>query len=257
MAWIEGVRGVLLDVDGTLLDGDRAIPGSAELLLRLRGRKIPFRLVTNTTRRPRRAVESALQNAGLAVSEDEILAPSALARRRILESGLPRAALLIPEASREDFEDVVEDEDRPAWVVVGDLGKGFTWERLNRAFLWLQAGARLLALQKNRCWQAGAEGGLQLDAGPFVAALEYAADVRAEVIGKPSPDFFHLAVKELALRPDQALMVGDDVENDGMGGVAAGCRAALVRTGKFTEQALVRSGLEPDLVLDSVAELFR
>jgi hypothetical protein len=182
MAWIQGIRGVLIDVDGTLLDGDRAIAGAAQALDRLRGR--------------------------------------ALARRRILESGRTHAVLLVPPAARVDFEGVVEDGARPDWVVVGDLGRGFTWERLNQAFHWIRGGATLLALHKNRSWDNGMDG-VVLDAGPFVAALEYATGATAELVGKPARAFFDLALADLGVPAREALVVGDDLEADCEGGAAA------------------------------------
>jgi len=254
MAWIEGVRGLLLDVDGTLLQGEDPIPGAAEAVERLRRAGYPFRLTTNTTRRPRRAVAEALAKSGIPVREHEVIAPSVLARRRILESGRPRAALLVPEASRIDFDGVVVDDERPDWVVVGDLGSAFTWETVNRAFSQLRAGAALLALHKNRFWFAGHRGVL-IDAGAFVAGLEYAAGIEAEVVGKPSRPFFELSLAELGLTAREVLVVGDDPANDCVGGAAAGCRTALVRTGKWSEEEMARSGARPDLLLASVADL--
>ena len=252
MGWIDGVRGVLLDVDGTLLDGDSAIPGAADALNRLARNGIAYRMITNTTRRSRVAIAEALRNAGIPARTDEILTPAVLARRRILESGGSRVALMIPEAVRADFEGVKSDERDPEWVVLGDLGRGFTYERMNQAFRWLMGGARLLALQKNRYWKTS-EDGLLIDAGAFVAGLEFAAGITAEVIGKPSLDFFKLALAELGLGAGAVLMVGDDATTDGQGGAAAGCRTAMVRTGKFREQD--SSTFRSDLVLDSVADL--
>ena len=190
-------------------------------------------MTTNTTRRPRAAVAEALRRAGLPLENGEILSPASLARRRILESGRTSAALLVPDESRADFEGVRVDEERPDWVVIGDLGPAFTWERLNLAFRGLRQGARLLALHKNRSWHP-VPGEPVLDAGPFVAALEYACAISAEVVGKPSPAFFQLALREMGLAPGEVLVVGDDPETDGAGGRAAGCRVAMVRTGKFT-----------------------
>ncbi|HKN47033.1 MAG TPA: TIGR01458 family HAD-type hydrolase, partial [Candidatus Polarisedimenticolia bacterium] len=80
-----------------------------------------------------------------------------------------------------DFAGIRRDEERPEWVVLGDLGRGFTWERLNYAFRFLRDGATLLALHKNPSWFAGKEG-FVLDAGAFVAALEYATGCRALVV---------------------------------------------------------------------------
>ncbi len=254
MAWVDGTRGVLLDVDGTLLLGDRAVPGAARSLERLRERKIRYRITTNTTRRSRASIAAVLGAAGIPVQQDEILNPAVLARRRILESGRRRAALLVADEARVDFEGVTPVEQSPEWVVVGDLGREFTWERLNAAFGWLREGAGFLALHKNRYWHAG-DRGLVIDAGAYVAGLEFAAGVAAEVVGKPSPGFFALALGALGLPPAEVLVVGDDVATDGRGGAAAGCRTAAVRTGKFREQDLERESFRPDLLLDSVADL--
>lgn len=254
MAWLEGVRGALLDVDGTLLIGGEAVPGAASALRRLRDRGIRYRITTNTTRRPRAGVAAVLRRAGIEVESDEILNPAVLARRRILDSGRLRAALLVPDESRADFDGVEVVRRAPDWVVVGDLGRGFTWDRLNEAFGWLREGAGFLALHKNRYWHAGGEGPV-LDAGAWVAGLEYAAAIEAEVVGKPSPEFFALALAALGLGPGEVLVVGDDVTTDGRGGAAAGCRTAAVRTGKFDERDLERERFRPDLLLDSVADL--
>ena len=115
-------------------------------------------------------------------------------------------------------------------------------------------GAGLLALERSPYWYAG-EAGLQLDAGAIVAALEFAADVSAENVGKPSSRFFELALADLGMRADEVLMIGDDLLNDGRGAAAVGCRTALVRTGKFDAAALEKSSFQPDLVIDSIAAL--
>jgi HAD superfamily hydrolase (TIGR01458 family) len=252
--WIAGVRGLLFDIDGTLLQNDRPIPGAPETLDRLRALGFPFRLTTNTSRRPRSAIASVLRRAGFTIEDREVLAPCVLARRLILDSGRTRTAFLLPVAAREDFEGVVEDEAHPDWVVVGDIGRDFTWERLNRAYHWIEGGARLLALHKNRVWDNGVDG-VVLDAGPFVAALECATGRTAELVGKPARPFFDLALADLGLPAGEVMVVGDDLETDCRGGAAAGCRTALVLSGK-TERADAESApIRPDLVLDSVADL--
>jgi len=255
-SWPAGVRGVLLDVDGTLLDGEQAIAGGPEALVRLRAGGVAVRLTTNTTRRPRSEIAAALTRAGFAVKVDEILIPASLARQRIVQSGRRRANLLIPSSAIEDFDGVEAAGEGADWVVVGDLGPAFTFDRLNDAFLHLRGGATLLALHKNRFWHAGQARGLVLDAGPFVAALEYAAGVEAEVVGKPSRRFFELALADLGLPPEQVVVVGDDVVNDIAGGAAARCRTLLVRTGKSAQGAIESIGMPPELVLGSIADLF-
>src|SRR2546428_12241211 len=113
MSRLHGVRGILFDVDGTLLDNDRPIPGAPRTLDRLRSLGIPFRLTTNTSRRPRSAVASVLRQGRFRVEDGEALAPCVLARRRILGSGRPRPAFLVPAAARDDAEGVLGDERGP------------------------------------------------------------------------------------------------------------------------------------------------
>jgi HAD superfamily hydrolase (TIGR01458 family) len=250
-----GIEGLVLDIDGTLLVHDRAVPGAAELLDLCARRRLPFRLVTNTTRRSRSSTAAVLRAAGFDVSGAVVLQPAVLARRLILDSGRRRAGLLVPEEARADLDGVEENRSSPDWVVVGDVGMRFSYDLLNEAFRWIRGGARLLALHRNPCWQPSAAEGWVLDAGAFVAALEYAAGVTAEVVGKPSPDFFRLALRDMGLEASGVLVVGDDVAADGRGGAAAGCRTALVGTGKFRGAAAELGDFRPDLVLGSVAEL--
>jgi len=137
--------------------------------------------------------------------------------------------------------------------VVGDAGENFNYPRLNRAFRTLVNGAKLIAAAKNRYFK-DADGELSMDAGGFVTALEYAAGVEATVVGKPSPEFFHQALHSMGLKPEEVIMVGDDIESDIAGAQAAGLRAVMVRTGKF-RPADLEGAIFPDEVIDSVAEL--
>jgi HAD superfamily hydrolase (TIGR01458 family) len=114
-------------------------------------------------------------------------------------------------------------------------------------------GAELVALQRNRMWLR--PDGLSLDVGPFVAALEYAADVEAVVVGKPARAFFALALTQLGAEPADAAMVGDDVESDVLGAMRAGLRGVLVRTGKYRDATARRADPQPDAVIDSIADL--
>ncbi|EFJ45255.1 hypothetical protein VOLCADRAFT_37548, partial [Volvox carteri f. nagariensis] len=77
--------------------------------------------------------------------------------------------------------------------------------------------------------------GYSIDVGPFTAAIEFAADVKAVVLGKPDPLIFCLAAESLGLKPEEVVMIGDDVRGDVEGAQAAGLRGVLVRTGKYRE----------------------
>ena len=250
------IRGVLLDLDGVLYNGDEPIRGAAAAVRRVRKSGIPLLFVTNTTSRPRTALARKLAGLGVPAAPGEILTPPVAAAAWMRARADGPAALFVPDATLEDFKglEAVPGGPPPRYVVVGDLGPAWTFGRLNAAFRMLHADARaeLVALGLTRFWQG--PDGPNLDVAPFVAALECAAERRATVMGKPSADFFRQAAAILGVRPNRLLMVGDDLRSDALGARRAGLLGALVRTGKFRPSDL--EGPErPDWVLGSVRDL--
>lgn len=235
-----------MDLDGTLYVGGEPIPGAREAVERLLGAGLALRYVTNTTRKPRREVVAGLSRMGFPAREEHVFTPAAAAAERLRGS---RVHALVAEPLLEDLRGIELTDEAPGYVLVGDLGDGFDYPRLNTAFRHLMDGAGLVALQKNRYWQT--EDGLSLDAGPFVAALEFASGKEATVVGKPERAFFEAALHELGLEAGEVAMVGDDAEADVAGAKAAGLTGVQVRTGKY------RAGEEGDvdLVVESFAHL--
>ena len=249
---------VLLDIDGVLHLSGEPIPGAPEAVRALRDAGHRLRFVTNNTTRARARLAGELQGIGFELEEDEI-ETTPLAAAKLLEG--ERVLALVMSSVRPDLAtriELVDGPDADAVLLGGadesdETGRVFAWENLNRAFAALRNGARLVCLHRNRWWQTSR--GPLLDAGAFVAGLEYAAGVEAEVVGKPSRAYFEAALAELGAEPGETVMVGDDVESDIGGSKAIGMHGVLVRTGKFTPEALDRAEPQPDAVLDSVRDL--
>jgi HAD superfamily hydrolase (TIGR01458 family) len=134
-----------------------------------------------------------------------------------------------------------------------ETGRVFSYLNLNRAFHELEAGAALYCLHKNRWWQTG--DGPRLDAGAFVAGLEYAAETEAMVLGKPSSAYYAAALEALDAETTLTWMVGDDLGSDIVGAHNHGIRTILVRTGKFRPDEVERSRIQPDGIVSSIAQL--
>ncbi len=248
------IRAVLLDLEGVLYDGDRPIEGATGAVVRLEAMGLGLRYLTNTTTRARGAIAARLAGLGLDIAPGALFTPLAAARRLLESWDARRICLAAPPEAAPDFAglDLVDEMPVDA-VVVGDLYKGFDWERMNRLFGFLRGGARLVALHKNRFCRRGDE--IALDVGPFVAALEYAAGMEAVVVGKPSGDFFRLALDDLGVVPQEALMVGDDIEADIGGAQRAGLKAVQVQTGKFTLADLDHPVVRPEARIATVTDL--
>ena len=247
---------ILLDVEGVLEVSGTPLPGAAEAVARLREDGHRLRFVTNSTTHSRTALADEIRSFGIELEDGELQTTGAVAARAL--RGRRVLALTMP-GIVEDLEGVELVGEQAEAVLIGgadetpETNRVFSYMNLARAFAELDAGAELYCLHRNRWWQTSR--GPLLDSGAFVAGLEYAAEVAATVLGKPSPAYFGAALEVLDADPDQAWIVGDDLESDVAGGQQAGLRTVLVRTGKFRADELAHSRVRPDALLDSLADL--
>jgi HAD superfamily hydrolase (TIGR01458 family) len=247
---------ILVDVDGVLHVSGTPIAGAATAVRRLREDGHRLRFVTNSTTRPRAQLVEELCAMGIELDADELqttgsVAAGALAGKRVLALTMP--GLL------DDLDGLQLVGMNVDAVLLGgadegeETGRIFSYLNLNRAFHELEAGAELYCLHKNKWWQTA--DGARLDAGAFVAGLEYAADIEATVLGKPSSAYFAAALDALDAEPGLTWMVGDDIEGDILGAHNYGMRTVLVRTGKFRPDDVERSRVQPDGIVSSIAQL--
>jgi HAD superfamily hydrolase (TIGR01458 family) len=250
---LNNTKGLLLDLDGVLYVEDKPIEGAIEAVKELRERGVPMRFCTNTTVRSVRSLVEKLHRIGLPIEGDEVFSAVRAATAYLRSKGNPMCYLLVTDDPMEDFAEFEQDDQSPDYVVIGDLGKKWDHVMLQRIFEMIMGGAKMIALHKGRYWQTSE--GLHIDIGAIVAGLEYATGAEAITIGKPSRSFFDLAVKDMGLQLNEAAMVGDDIDSDVGGAQRAGMTGVLVRTGKYRPHLAEESAVEPDLVIDSIADL--
>ncbi|MPY78107.1 MAG: HAD-IIA family hydrolase [Actinophytocola sp.] len=230
-------------------------PGAIDALAWLRTNNYPLKLVTNTTSRSRRWIADTLVSEGFDVGIDDVVTAPVATAAYVAEH-FPGARCLVLNSGdiAEDLAgiDVVTD-GTPDVVLVGGAGPEFSYDALNTAFGHVQRGARLVAIQRNLFWRTDA--GLQLDTGAFLAGLEQAAHVEADVVGKPAPSFFASALRLIDVPAEDAMMVGDDIESDVLAAQRAGLIGVLVKTGKYLPETHANADGTPDHVIDSFADL--
>lgn len=253
MPSLPAVNGVLFDLDGVLYVGSSAIAGAVDAVSRIRASGIKCRFVTNTSTLSLASLQSKINALGFSVSLEEIISAPQAARLYLQHQHDPVCRLLLADDAKQDFREFRLSDSMADHVVIGDIGDAWSYPLLNEVFNCLIKGAKLIAIHKNRFWQT--EHGLQLDIGAFVEGLEYASGVKATVIGKPSADFFRIALEDMGLQPAEAIIIGDDIDADVGGGQACGLRGVLVRTGKFRQAYAEASPVRPGLVIDSIRDL--
>ncbi len=252
-------RGVVLDLDGVVYRGREALPGAAEFLAWLREEEVPFAFVTNnSTRTPRQYVEH-LRQLGIPAEEGQVVT-SALCAAEVLRSWNLQGPVLVVggrglrEAVLAAGYALAEDGDAAA-VVVG-LDTELTYARLKAACSAIRRGARFVATNLDA--NLPVEGELWPGAGAIVAAIRTATGREPVSVGKPEPYPFRMALERLGTRPEETLMVGDQVATDIVGAVRLGMRTALVLTGVVTSLEEAEGGeVRPDVVARDLADLLR
>ncbi len=253
-------QGIIFDLDGTVYLGHKLIPGARESIAWLRRHSYPVVFVSNKPLESRSHYAAKLTRLNVPTQPDDVI-NSSLVLVRYLSREMPGASVfaigeppLLEELVAANFR-LSEDPDQIE-VVVASFDRSFDYRKLNIAFQALSRGARFLATNADRTCPI--EGGQIPDAGAVIGALEGCSGRSVElVVGKPSSLILEVALERLGLPAGACLMVGDRLETDILMGQRAGIATALVLTGVTQREDLLDARVQPDHVLESIAELPR
>lgn len=243
---------VLIDIDGVIRIGKKPAEGVNEFFNFLAEKKIPAALISNSTL-------SNAEDINEFFKENKIECPFAImtaadATLNYVRTKYSNASVYCIEKIKTMFNEFLTDEN-PEAVVLGDLDDKWDYQILNEIFNKVLNGADLIAMQKNRYWKTP-ERGYILDAGPFVAAIEYAVQKEAVLIGKPSELYFNSALEIIGAAPNgKFIMIGDDLETDIAGAKKLGAETILMSTGKTKFPLDEKSKNIPDYTADSLTEV--
>jgi len=249
-------RGIILDLDGTIYRDSRVIPGAPNAIARLREQGHDLVFVTNAIESPTEHV-ARLAQFNIPVSPEEIINASLILSRH-LSHIMPNAAVFaisdppLLEQLRPSFR-ISEDTDEID-VVIASCDRTFDYHKLNVGFQALRRGAHFWATNADATCPV--PGGELPDAGAVIGALEGCSNRKVElVVGKPSPVVAEIALEQLGRSAQECLIVGDRLETDILMGHRAGMRTVLVLSGVTRQEDLTPAIVQPDYVLESIAQL--
>ena len=256
------IDGLIIDLDGVIWRGRQPIEGSAAAIEALRATGIRVVFLTNEPGSSRNAFAARLTGMGIAATGAEVLTSAAATARALasLESLPNRSAFVIgphtlhQEIAAAGFELAPDQEAANASIVVVGAHQGFDYQELRAATLALRNGARLFGTGRDAIFPSS--DGPWPGTGAVLAAVETAGGVAAEVIGKPEPIMFQLA-RDALTGCTRVAMVGDNLASDIAGAKSAGLQAILVLSGTSTRADVEHAKIQPDLVLDRLADLPR
>ncbi|HER2611669.1 TPA: TIGR01457 family HAD-type hydrolase [Streptococcus pyogenes] len=248
-------KGYLIDLDGTIYQGENRIPAGERFIKRLQERGIPYLLVTNNTTRTPEMVQSMLANQFHVETSIETIYTATMATVDYMnDMNRGKTAYVIGETGLKSAiaaAGYVEELENPAYVVVG-LDSQVTYEMLAIATLAIQKGA--LFIGTNPDLNIPTERGLMPGAGALNALLEAATRVKPVFIGKPNAIIMNKSLEVLGIQRSEAVMVGDNYLTDIMAGIQNDIATILVTTGFTRPEEVPTLPIQPDHVLSSLDE---
>ena len=242
---------ICFDLDGTLYLGNQAIPGAVETVEHL-SKNHTIIYVSNTISSLPEELVSKLRSLGFKLDIENLSTPISVARKYFKEHHLDDIFFLVREEMMGKLSTCFNiDIDNPKAIVIADEPDSFPFDHLEKAFnLLLSRDIPLFTFAVNRFYRLP-DGNMKMDLGPLNALLEYGTGKKSVNLGKPSHIFFSHALQDF----NNSVMVGDDVEFDIQGAMSHGIKGILVKTGKFDQTFFNQSGIKPDLVIESIADL--
>lgn len=247
----------LVDLDGVVYVGPTAVPGAAETLAAARAEALRVVFVTNNASRTPSSVTAHLAELGIPAEPADVVtaaqAAAALLRDRlpagsaVLVTGAPALLGAVAEAG---FRSVSSADDRPAAVVSG-YDNTLNYERLAEATLAVRAGALWVAANLDATIPSPR--GLLPGNGALVAAVSVATGRRPISAGKPERRLYDEAVRRTG--SERPLVVGDRLDTDIAGAVAAGIDSLVVLSGVTRPEDLLHAapGARPNFLAEDVS----
>jgi len=247
---------MILDMDGVLWRGDQPLGDLPKIFNWLDKRGYRVVLATNNATLSVKDYQSKISRFGVELEAWQIV-NSSQAVGHYLKQRYPSGGkvYIIGEAG------LIETlagygflhEDTDVLAVVAGMDRHLTYEKLRKATLLIRNGALFIGTNPDRTYPVPE--GLVPGAGAVLAALEAATDISPNIIGKPAPEMYRVALERLAVSAEQTLVVGDRLETDIAGAQTLGCQTALVLSGVTNEEAARAWQPAPDWLVDNLTTL--
>ncbi len=252
------IHAILLDMDGVLFHGNRALPGAREFLYAIRD--VPHVFVTNNPIRSASEIVTHLRNLDLGEFREDQVLTSAVATASWLQEQSPGYGYFA--VGEGDLHDALAvygrpDEEQADYVVVGE-GEGLDYASLVTGIRLIGNGATLISTNPDASVDGDCDGQhcVKPGGGALVAPFEVATGQKAITIGKPNPLLYQMAMQRLGgVAAENCLMIGDRPDTDIVGAKALGMMTALVRTGRFWPGKMVIDEQSADIDVVSLIKL--
>ncbi|AEH37848.1 HAD-IIA family hydrolase [Halopiger xanaduensis] len=249
----------ILDVDGTIIRGDELLPGATDGIRALEDAGCSWVLCSNNPTRGGDHYREKLAPFGVDVDPERVLTSATITAAYLADIHPDDAVYLVGGRRLEELLEeagvaLTADPDA-ADVVVGSFDDEFSYDALREALRALEGDVPFYGTDPDTTIPV--DDGAIPGSGAILAAMEAVAGREPDaILGKPSATAAEAAVELLDdPDPEETLVVGDRLDTDIELGARAGMTTAVVLTGVTDRADLAESAVDPDYVLESLAEV--
>lgn len=256
--FLKDIHALMIDIDGTLLRGNLALPGLVEFLDFLNTHAIQFQMASNNATKTLAAYHQKISAFGANLSIENILTSSTVTALYLQEKYPGGKVYMIGQSGLEEaltqagIQIIAGMNGKADAVVVGG-DYSLTYEKLKYASLHIQQGAEFIGTNPDLLYPT--DEGMVPECGMTLVALETATEVKPIIMGKPNRFMFDQGMKKMGVDSHSTAMLGDRLETDIQGGKNAGMKTILVETGIDNQETVISKGIQPDLVVKDLLEL--
>lgn len=248
----------LLDMDGTLYNGQQLFPQTIEFLQSIKRHGGQYRFITNNSSKSARAYLEKLQGMGVEARLEEFYTSAQVTVHYLLEHHPGElvfcmgTASLLAELTAAGISVTTECDETVSVVLMG-YDTELTYEKLRRICYLLKDETRSY-LATNCDLVCPIEFGYVPDCGSFSIMIKNATGREPRFLGKPEPTMIEYCMAETGVGPAETVVIGDRLYTDIASAVAAGVTAVCVLSGEASLEDIEASNIKPDFVLPSIGD---
>lgn len=248
----------LLDMDGTIYLDQTLFPGTKDFLKTVRANGAEYRYLTNNSSKSVSAYVDKLASLGIEATPEEFLTSTNATVLYLKEHHPGQKLYAFGTAS---FKEQLRNggiritdrlEDGIDALVMG-FDTELTFQKLEDACILLNRGIPYIAT--NPDWVCPTSYGSVPDCGSVAMMLKNATGRLPRFIGKPHPEMILLALEDMGLEKEDAVMIGDRVYTDIAAGYNAGIDTILVLSGEGTVKDAEESNTPPTYIMKDITEV--
>ena len=243
------------DLDGTLYLGNELFEGVIELIKALQEHGKRYFFLSNNSSKSTSDYLKKLNKLSLKATRENIILSQHPTISYLKKNNYTTVFLLGNESLKKEFieEGFALSESNPEIIVLA-FDQELTYNRLAKASYLLQKGLPYIATHlDDKC---PTEDGFIPDAGGIAALLYKTTERMPVVFGKPNKEMLLFKLREIKVKPQDAVMFGDRLYTDIKMGVNAGVTTCCVLSGETTLEMINNNKAEkPDFIINGIWEI--